>query len=177
MRIHTLSLLAALAAGAAVSAQAPHDPHDAMHARGAHVMGFDQDATTHHFYLYADGGAIDVAANDAGDGVNVDAIRSHLPHIAQMLGSGDYSSPMLVHATSVPGTADLTRLKNLVRFTYVETPRGARRSDGHRPGGARGAPCVSPLPDQRSSDRRFLRCPGALNRSRRRRSARASWRR
>jgi hypothetical protein len=97
-----------------------------MHARGAHVMGFDQDATTHHFYLYADGGAIDVAANDAGDGVNVEAIRSHLPHIAQMFGNGDYSSPMLVHATNVPGTADLARLKNLVRFTYVETPRGGR---------------------------------------------------
>ena len=126
MRIHTLSLLAALAAGAAVSAQAPHDPHEAMHARGAHVMGFDQDATTHHFYLYADGGAIDVAANVAGDTVNVDAIRSHLPHIAQMFGSGNFSSPMLVHAANVPGTADLAKLKSLVRFTYVETPRGGR---------------------------------------------------
>jgi len=125
MRTLTLSLIAA-AFGAVVAAQTSQDPHDAMHARGAHVMGFDQDATTHHFYLYPDGGAIDVAANDPADTVNVEAIRSHLPHIAQMFGSGDFSSPMLVHATNVPGTADLARLTDRVRFTYVETPRGGR---------------------------------------------------
>jgi len=125
MRTLTLSLIA-IAFGAVAAAQTPQDPHEAMHARGAHVMGFDQDATTHHFYLYADGGAIDVAANDPADTVNVEAIRSHLPHIAQMFGSGDFSSPMLVHATNVPGTADLSRLADRVRFTYVETPRGGR---------------------------------------------------
>jgi hypothetical protein len=126
MRILTFSLLAAAAAGALLAGQTPQDPHDAMHARGAHVMGFDQDATTHHFYLYTDGGAIDVSANDQADAVNVAAIRSHLPHIAQMFGSGDFSSPMLVHAVNVPGTADLARLTDRVRFSYVETPRGGR---------------------------------------------------
>ena len=123
MRIFAFSLLAAVAV---VAGQTPQDPHDAMHARGAHVMGFDQDATTHHFYLYADGGAIDVAANDQADRVNVTAIRSHLPHIVQMFGSGDFSSPMLVHAANVPGTADLARLTDRVRFSYVETTRGGR---------------------------------------------------
>jgi hypothetical protein len=29
------------------------------------VMGFDLDKTAHHFYLYEDGGAIDIAVKDA----------------------------------------------------------------------------------------------------------------
>jgi len=31
-----------------------------MNDRGAAVMGFDQDKTAHHFYLYEEGGAIDI---------------------------------------------------------------------------------------------------------------------
>lgn len=89
-------------------------------------MGFDQDKTTHHFYLYADGGAIDVSANDAADAQNRDAVRSHLPHIAMMFGSGDFTAPMLVHSTDVPGTKDMTVLKDKIAFKYVETPKGGR---------------------------------------------------
>ena len=65
-------------------AQSPaaQDPHAGMHARGAAVMGFDQHKTAHHFYLFEDGGAIEIAVKDAADTVNRDAIRAHLPHIA-----------------------------------------------------------------------------------------------
>ena len=35
--------------------------------RGDHVMGFSHDKTTHHFLLYANGGEINVASNEAGD--------------------------------------------------------------------------------------------------------------
>ena len=94
--------------------------------RGAHVMGFDQQKTTHHFYLYPDGGAIDVAANDPNDEADIKAARAHLPHIAKMFGEGDFSAPVLVHATNVPGTADLARLKDRLSYHYEETPRGGR---------------------------------------------------
>jgi len=97
-----------------------------MHTRGNHVMGFDQDKTTHHFLLYEDGGAIEVRVNDAADKANRDAIRSHLPHITQMFGSGDFSAPMLVHDTNVPGTKELAALKDRVSYAYVETPAGGR---------------------------------------------------
>jgi hypothetical protein len=90
------------------------------------VMGFDLEKTTHHFYLYADGGAIDVSANDPSDDTNIKAARSHLPHIAKMFGEGDFSAPALVHATNVPGTADLARLKDRLTYRYEETPRGGR---------------------------------------------------
>ena len=107
--------------------QAAGHSHDQdVKTRGAHVMGFDQDQTAHHFRLHADGGAIDIAAKAPADAVNRDAIRAHLPHIAQMFGEGNFSSPMLIHDTDVPGTAAMAELKNRIRFVYVETPGGGR---------------------------------------------------
>lgn len=97
-----------------------------MDARGAMVMGFDQKKTTHHFRLYEDGGAIDVSVNDLKDATNRDAIRAHLPHIAQMFGGGNFDAPMEVHAQHVPGTEELAKLKDRVSYTYVETPGGGR---------------------------------------------------
>ena len=136
-RLGPIALVAvtAVSAAAGVSAQQPAtqakpapqtDPHAQMHARGNHAMGFDQDKTTHHFFLYEDGGAIEVRVNDAGDTTNRDAIRSHLPHIVQMFGDGDFSTPMVVHDTNVPGTKELAALKDRVRYTYIESPAGGR---------------------------------------------------
>ena len=56
--------------------------------KAATVMGFDQQRTAHHFFLFNDGGAIDVSVKEAGDTANREAIQSHLPHIAAMFGSG-----------------------------------------------------------------------------------------
>jgi len=103
------------------------DPHQAMNDRGAMVMGFDQDKTTHHFYLYEDGGAIDIAVKDASDTQDRDAIRSHLPHIATMFGMGDFDAPMLVHdSKDVPGTAVLAKHKDKIAYRYRETTMGGR---------------------------------------------------
>ena len=129
-----LAAVVAASTATAVSAQAtaqakpapPADPHAQMHARGNHVMGFDQHKTTHHFVLYEDGGAIDVRVNDAADKTNRDAIRSHLPHITRMFGTGDFSAPILVHDTNVPGVKELAALKDRVSYTYVETSGGGR---------------------------------------------------
>jgi len=100
--------------------------HQAVNDRGAHVMGFDQDKTVHHFRLHADGGAVDISVKDRGDAANRDAIRSHLPHIARMFGDGNFEAPMLIHDTNVPGTAQMAALKSRIRFAYVETPQGGR---------------------------------------------------
>ena len=120
------SVLSARQTTAQAKPAPPADPHAQMHARGNHVMGFDQDKTTHHFLLYEDGGAIEVRVNDVADKTNRDAIRSHLPHITRMFGSGDFSAPMLVHDTNVPGTKELAVLKDRIHYTYVETPAGGR---------------------------------------------------
>lgn len=98
----------------------------AVQDRGAHVMGFDQDKTVHHFHLHADGGAVDITVKDGADAVSRDAIRSHLPHIAQMFSDGNFDAPMLIHQAEVPGTDRMAALKSRIRFVYVETPRGGR---------------------------------------------------
>lgn len=94
--------------------------------RGAHGMGFDQQKTRHHFLLYQDGGAIDVLVKDPADASNRDAIRAHLPHIAMLFGAGDFDLPHFIHATDVPGTADMARLKDRITYRYVETDGGGR---------------------------------------------------
>jgi hypothetical protein len=109
-----------------LTAQQNQDHHAQMNKRGAQVMGFDQEKTTHHFYLYSDGGAIDVAVNDASDKADLGAIRTHLPHIAMMFRQGNFKSPMLVHATNVPGTTEMAELKDHITYGYVETPKGGR---------------------------------------------------
>jgi hypothetical protein len=124
-----VALLTALAGtvGAAQHSPSSHDAHHAaVDARGGRVMGFDQARTIHHFRLYQDGGAIDVSVKDPDDAANREAIRGHLPHIAALFAEGRFDAPMLVHATEVPGTAALTRLKAAVAYSYVETPGGGR---------------------------------------------------
>jgi hypothetical protein len=93
----------------------------------ATVMGFDQERTAHHFFLFDDGGAIDVSVTEAGDAKNREAIRSHLPHIAAMFGSGNFDAPMLVHdSANVPGTKVMAARKDAIRWQYVETAGGGR---------------------------------------------------
>ena len=94
--------------------------------RGAHVMGFDQSKTVHHFLLYEDGGAIDVSVKDPSDTADLNAIRAHLPHIAAMFAVGNFEAPMLIHDTNVPGTAELANLRERLRYQFVETENGGR---------------------------------------------------
>jgi hypothetical protein len=113
-------------AGQQTGSQSGHSHDQAVKDRGAHVMGFDQDKTTHSFRLHADGGAVDISVKDRADVANRDAIRSHLPHIAEMFSDGNFEAPMLIHATKVPGTDQMAAMKNRIRFAYVETPGGGR---------------------------------------------------
>lgn len=121
MHVRLTALLAAVAV-LPVAAQTP-SPHG-QHAKAA--MGFDQAKTTHHFSLYTDGGAIDVSVKDPADKQNLDAIRSHLPHLAQMFTQGNFETPMLVHQRKVPGTDGMAQARTKISYAYKETPRGGR---------------------------------------------------
>lgn len=125
MRLLTILCFVVLAPLGTVVATAQHQHSGSSRAHA--VMGFDQEQTTHHFFLYADGGAIDVTVKEPVDARNRDAIRSHLPHIATMFGDGDFEAPMLVHRTAnVPGTSVMAAKKFAIRYRYVETPDGGR---------------------------------------------------
>ena len=57
-----------------------------MKEHGNLAMGFDQDKTTHHFNLTADGGSIAAEANDPADAASRDQIRVHLREIFLVYG-------------------------------------------------------------------------------------------
>ena len=106
-----------------VSAQ---EHHGQMTARGAQAMGFDQTATTHHFYLYADGGAIEVTVNDRKDKTNLAAIRSHLPGISRMFAAGDFSTSHFNRSPDVPGVDGMARLRDRIAYAYDDIADGGR---------------------------------------------------
>ena len=124
MKIVVLVLIATVCATA--QQPTPQTHHGSVDQRGAHVMGFDQSKTTHQFVLYEDGGAIDVSVKDASNTTDLKAIRSHLPHIAEMFTEGNFEAPMLVHDTDVPGTAEMAKMKDRLKFRFVETSKGGR---------------------------------------------------
>lgn len=100
--------------------------HATMEKHGDQAMGFAHDKTTHHFRLLADGGAIEVTANDPSDKASTDAVRSHLSHIAVVFRDGDFSTPMLVHDSIPPGVTSMKLLKDKIRYAYEEMPVGGR---------------------------------------------------
>lgn len=93
---------------------------------GDEAMGFPHDKTTHHFRLYADGGAIEVTVNDSKDSQNTDAIRSHLTHIVTMFSNGDFSIPMFVHDKVPPGVPVMKEKRTGISYSFEELPAGGR---------------------------------------------------
>jgi hypothetical protein len=102
------------------------DHHAGVMKRGAHVMGFDQTTTTHHFRLTRTGGIIEVTANSADDKTAISQIQSHLQHIAVMFGEGNFTAPMLIHAQEPPGVAEMKRAGAAIGYKYEPLPRGGR---------------------------------------------------
>jgi hypothetical protein len=93
---------------------------------GDEAMGFPQGKTTHHFRLFADGGAIEVTANDSTDSENARMIRSHLTHIVTMFSNGDFSIPMLVHSQTPPGAAVMKQKRAQISYVFEELSSGGR---------------------------------------------------
>jgi hypothetical protein len=126
-RIRTIAaaifLLASAAAAAAVQQQ--HDS-TATNDRGAHVMGFDQSKTTHHFTLTKTGGIIQVQANDPSDAASRDHIRMHLEHISKTFAQGDFTDPHEVHAETPPGVPEMKSRKDKISYQYESIAKGAK---------------------------------------------------
>lgn len=129
MRLTILALAFASAGLIAQHHEAQHhedDHHDGVNRRGDHVMGFSHEKTTHHFRLAADGGAIEVTANDAADTTSRDEIRKHLGHIAKMFAAGNFKAPMLIHDLVPPGVTVLQERRDKVEYLFEEIDGGAR---------------------------------------------------
>jgi len=100
--------------------------HSDVNKRGDQAMGFSHEKTTHHFRLKPNGGVIEVTANDPNDGASRDQIRYHLAHVAEQFSKGDFSLPMFTHGEAPPGAAEMTRLKEEIKYTFEAIDRGGR---------------------------------------------------
>jgi hypothetical protein len=93
---------------------------------GDQAMGFPHDKTTHHFRLYAAGGAIEVTADDAKDDANIQAIRAHLKHIATMFSQGDFSIPMFIHDQVPLGVSVMKEKRGQISYSFEELAAGGK---------------------------------------------------
>ena len=101
-----------------------HEQH--MKDMGRQAMGFDQDATTHHFLITSEGGAVQVTVKDPADTKNLDAIRVHLKEIERSFAAGDFQKPLMTHGEVPPGVPTMQRLKSAIVYRYEELPDGGR---------------------------------------------------
>jgi drug/metabolite transporter (DMT)-like permease len=93
--------------------------------RGAPVMGFDLDRTTHQFTSTARGGVQTVIADDLDDDEQVMMIRDHLAQAADRFRNGDFDDPAGIHGEEMPGLAVLRREHLNLVVTFAVTDGGA----------------------------------------------------
>lgn len=94
-------------------------------ARGAEVMPFDLEATTHRFTDTPTGGRQTVVADDPGDQAEIADIRRYLQEEAAAFRSGDFSDPASIHGADMPGLAVLEENSDALDVRYLELPDGA----------------------------------------------------
>ncbi|TXC79785.1 aspartate carbamoyltransferase [Paraburkholderia azotifigens] len=101
--------------------------------RGAEVMPFSLQATTHIFTKSDDGGSQQVIAKNPADSVQIRLIREHLRQIQTQFQRGDFSGPARTHGTDMPGLAQLRAARpGQVSITYKDIEGGGElgyRSD------------------------------------------------
>jgi hypothetical protein len=96
--------------------------------RGADVMPFDLDATTHAFDPVPGGLVQTVVADDPTDGEQVALVRGHLADEAARFGAGDFGDPAAIHGDDMPGLAELEAGADAITVTYEDTDAGGRIS-------------------------------------------------
>lgn len=75
--------------------------------KGAQVMHFDLEKTTHHFEPLQNGGLQTVVADDPVDPEQVKLIQSHLQEETPKFRAGDFYDPAAIHGDEMPGLKQL----------------------------------------------------------------------
>ncbi len=128
------SLVALLGAGAVIGggaivgvAASDDDPsrQQVVAQRGARVMPFSLDATTHVFQASPDGGKQRVIAKDRSDARNIRLVREHLREEADAFSRGDFADPAAIHGDNMPGLKALRADYQNVDVRYRDLPDGA----------------------------------------------------
>lgn len=115
----------ALAALLLVSAcaDATPDRQADVAARGAEVMPFDLDRSTHVFSTTDEGGVQTVRSDD-GDAEQVGLIRAHLQEEAARFAQGDFHDPAMIHGGEMPGLHTLVMGADRLSIEYRDVEGG-----------------------------------------------------
>jgi hypothetical protein len=89
-------------------------------------FGMSHAATTHHFRILDDGGAIELTANDVNDTKSIEAIRAHLRTVAADFTKNDFAKPQFVHGTMPDGVETMKAKSQAIVYRYEELPQGGR---------------------------------------------------
>jgi hypothetical protein len=131
-RRRVVPLVAVVAAGVlgagivvgALVVQGP-DRQQIVAERGAVVMPFDLDATTHRFVPTVDGGVQTVVADNPTDAGQVRLVQSHLQGEAEAFARGDFGDPERIHGAEMPGLAVLRNSAGSLAVEYRARDDGA----------------------------------------------------
>jgi hypothetical protein len=94
-------------------------------ARGAEVMPFDLESTTHTFTKNDEGGVQLVTAHDPDDADQIELIRGHLRIERDKFSRGDFHDPARIHGMDMPGLAELSAGHARIDVAYQDHPAGA----------------------------------------------------
>ncbi len=94
--------------------------------KGAEVMPFDLEETTHVFRKTETGGVQEVVADDPNDAEQVALIRGHLEEEAAAFRRGDLSDPSEIHGEEMPGLKELEAGAEEMDIRYSDLPDGAK---------------------------------------------------
>lgn len=93
--------------------------------RGAEVMPFDLDETTHRFEPTDHGLVQTVVADDPDDAGQVALVRRHLADEAERFAAGDLGDPASIHGDDMPGLAEIAAGAEHIDVEYADAPAGA----------------------------------------------------
>lgn len=126
LAVVAVGLAGAVACGGDGSDDRLADRQDEVADRGADVMPFDLDATTHRFEPTDTGLVQTVVADDPSDAEQVDLIRGHLAEEADRFESGDFGDPAVIHGHDMPGLAEIEAGADAITISLDPLPDGAR---------------------------------------------------
>lgn len=127
MKRLTASLFALLFMSVSIQAaeKASDKRLDEVAKRGAHVMPFSLEQTTHVFSKTEKGGVQQVIVKDSANTEQIQLIREHLSKISREFMQGDFSDPARIHGEDMPGLAELKAAKpGRIKIAYRELANG-----------------------------------------------------
>jgi len=112
--------------GSAITGHRLNSRQAEVAAKGAQVMPFDLEQTTHQFEPLPDGGLQTVTVKDAAEPSQIALIQQHLQEEAAKFQAGDFSDPAAIHGHGMPGLKQLSEGASDVVVEYKSLPDGGQ---------------------------------------------------